>query len=271
MYPILFTIGTFKFATVNLFYILAFLATGFILWRRAREENYDEMLVFDGFLSACLWGILLARIGFIALNFQQFGFNVLHFFDLINHPGFEIQFFVVVLLIAFYRFAIKQKLDQFAVLDFLVTALSLGAVFLHLGYFLAGIKIGTPTNLPWGIVPVGVFEKHHPVQLYFALVYLILFIVLSRLEYVYRTFEWYRAKKNSAQSGFLTSVFLIFSGLLLLPLTFFKVPTFSLGILPLDWISFLLSFVFGLGLLMNRAGRTVFPQKKRKTWINQDK
>lgn len=269
MYPILFSIGAFHFSTINLFYLLSFLATGFILWRRSLEENYDEMQVFDGFLKACLWGGLLSRIGFIVLNFKQFELNIFHFLDLINHPGFEIQFFVLTLIFSFYRFAVKQKWDQFEVLDFLVTALSLGGVFLHFGYFLAGIDIGTKTNLPWGVIPVGVFEKHHPVQLYFALVYLALFIGLSRLEYVYRTFEWYRAKKNSAQSGFLTSIFFIFAGLLLMPLSFLKVPTFSIGAFPLDWISFFLAFVLGLGLLMNRAGRTILPQKKRKTWIKK--
>lgn len=271
MYPVLFSLGPLQFKTISLFYLLAFLAVGFLLWRKSREENYEEAMVFDGFIISLLWGFFFGRGVFIASHFQQFAWQPLHWLDLISKPGLDMTALTLVMLWSFYRFAIKQKWDAFEMTDFFVTALSFGALVLNIGYFFAGMQIGKPANLPWGVVFTGTFEKRHPAQIYFALVYLVLFVILFRLEYVYRTFEWYRAKKNTAQSGFITSVFFISVGILLLPLSFLKEPNFLLANMPMDWLIYLLSFIFGLGLLLNRAGRTIIPQKKKKTWIKESK
>lgn len=271
MYPVLFSLGLFQLKTLSLAYLLAFTAAGFMLWRKSREENYEEAVVFDGFISSIFCGMIVGRLVFVASHFSQFGWQAVSWLDFASKPGLEMIAFILAMMIAFYRFALLKKWDTFEVMDFLATAISLGAAFINLGYFFAGMEIGKPTNLPWGVVFAGTFEKRHPVQLYFALIYLILFILLFRLEYIYRTFEWYRAKKNAAQSGFLTSVFFMGVGLLLLPLSFLKVSNIVFAGIGFDWIIFLLSFIFGLGLLLNRAGRTIFPQKKQKTWIKESK
>jgi prolipoprotein diacylglyceryltransferase len=153
------------------------------------------------------------------------------------------------------------------VLDFWVTAISLGMVFIYLGFFLAGSYAGQLTTVPWGVVMPGTFEKSHPVQLYFLLFYLVLFNYLMRVEYRYRTFEWYRRGKKTAQSGFLLSVFLIATGLFYLIMTVVSLPGLVVAGRVLDPWVYLVVVLAGIALLINRSGVSFKSNRRRRPQI----
>jgi prolipoprotein diacylglyceryltransferase len=100
-----------------------------------------------------------------------------------------------------------------------------------------------------------VFEKHHPVQLYATMLYAGLFAYLAWLEFHYRTFEWYKSRRKSAQTGFLLSVFLIAHGLISGGLNLVMPPQVSIQGLRLDYLLAVVSVLLGVVILLVRSGR----------------
>lgn len=264
MHPVLFSLGPISINTINIFLVLAFLFSGYVFWRHSRDEHYKEEIVFDGFLLAIVAGLLSARIGYILLNFEDFGFSFLKWVDILTNPGVSGVVGLVAMASYLLRFAKKNKWDEWEILDFWAPAMSLGLVFLYAGMFFDAGSYGVVTNLPLGVKFPGSFEARHPLQLYYALVYLILFIYLQWVENQYRTFEWYRFGKKTAQTGFVTAMFLVVTGVVTVALSFLKQnPILLLGVnleIPIGF----LALIFGLGLLFVRSGRELPLLKKKR-------
>ena len=255
MVKTLISFGPLSIQSMSLFMVLAFLFSGFVFWRKAKEEHYDETEVFDGFLLAWIIGFIWARIGFIIFNFYEFGFHIFKWIDLVTNPGLNALFGIVGSTVYLYRFAQRKKWDVFEILDFWSMAVTLGLVLIWFGLFLDGSRFGLATSLPWGVVFPGVFEKHHPVQLYASFLYAGLFAYLAWLEFHYRTFEWYKSRRKSAQTGFLLSVFLIAHGLISLGLNLVMPAQIVFQGLRLDHLLSLVGILLGVGILLVRSGR----------------
>src|SRR5476649_2015478 len=203
MFPVLFSIHPVTIYTISVFLVLAFLVSGYVFWRKGREEHYQEEELFDAFLLTTVWGIIWARIGFILLNFSHFQLAPIKWLDVFSYPGTYPLLGLAMGIWFLYQRAKKQKWDENEILDFAVLAISAGLVIVSIGSFFDGSGIGNPTSLPWGVTFPAVFDSRHPTQLYGALFYLLVFVFLNWLEPRYRMFEWYRNKKHSAQTGFL--------------------------------------------------------------------
>lgn len=255
MYPTLISFGNFSITTQSVFNLLAFLTTAFVYWRKTREEHYQQDQAFDALIISSVVGLIVGRIGFMVINFGKVGQSLWNWFNVIDHPGSLELFGLLGASLYLYRFAGKKKWDQFEVLDFWLLAVSAGMVLKQLGSFFAGTGFGYETNLPWGMVFPGVFAKYHPVQLYMAIFFLGLYIYLYSVEYKYRTFLWYRAGKKTAQTGFLTCIFLIATGLFMLLLQLVKPAQLVVNQWRLDYFVYGFVFLFGTGLLYKKSGR----------------
>ncbi len=258
MFPVLFAWGPLQLRTITLFIIMSILATAFLFWRKGREEHYQEEDVFDVFLWSSFWGFIWARIGYIILQFPHFGLSPLKWIDVFGEPGVSLTVGLVAASVFMYRSAHGRKWDAFEILDFWSIALTNGLAWLALGWWFDGVAFGTATNLPWGMVFPGVFERHHPNQLYLVLLYVLLFIYLSKVEYRYRMFSWYRGGKNTAQTGFLVSLFLIIVSVFYLGLSFITPSTWTLSFLRLDQVVAVAGLISGAVLLYQRSGRTIW-------------
>lgn len=87
MWPNLISLGPIVISSLNVMVVVALLAGLFAFWRKGKEEHYDEMMLFDALLLSFVFGAIAARLVFIGLNFTQFGFNVLSWFDLIDRKS----------------------------------------------------------------------------------------------------------------------------------------------------------------------------------------
>ena len=116
---------------MTLFALLGFFAASFVFWRRGREEHYSEEQLFDAFFIAVLAGGLASRVGYIALNFPQFGFNVLQWFDVVRSPGFDSFTGLIVSSMILFNRCRAQKWDEFEILDFWATAMAIGLAVLR--------------------------------------------------------------------------------------------------------------------------------------------
>ncbi len=264
MLETLFTIGSFQLKTLNLIQVVAFFIAAFVFWKRGKEEHYSEARLIDAFLLSFLFGLLTGRLAFILFNFGNFGWNLLKWVNVIQKPGSQLIFVLVGAVAHLFIFAQKNKWDAFEILDFAAQALVAGLLWLNIGYFFEGIRFGQSTQLPWGIIFPGVFEKRHPVQLYYVAFHLIFGRYLSWLEYNYRTFEWYRGRKKTAKTGFLFINLLIFYSLFSLLMLLVQTPVLVIGKLQVDIWLYLVFLLVGLWLLLKRANRVLFSFKDKK-------
>jgi phosphatidylglycerol---prolipoprotein diacylglyceryl transferase len=267
MFPELFSIGSFSLRTFTVFAVSAFFLSAFVFWRKSREEHYPEDNIFDIFLLSTLIGIIAARAGYILFHFDQFGFSFARWLDTISNAGFNGQIGIMLAGISLYQYAEKKKWDAFEILDFWTMAITLGLSIIYLGQLFAGTGVGYPTGLPVGMHFPGLFEPVHPAQLYQAVFYAGLYWYLSKVEFKYRNFQWYRSGKKSAQTGFLVSVALLSSGIYMFILSFLKPPTIELFSIDLDRVFAVLMAIVGGLLLYHRSGRPLpFTRelKKRK-------
>lgn len=245
----------FSMVFLPIFAILGLFASAFFFWKKGREEHYDEGVFFDVFLLSVICGYLAGRASFIALNFSQFSVFLVRWLDSVSYPGFNLTVAVCTSAIVVYYYAQKYKWDIFEVLDFWVLAASVGLSVYSIGLFFAGVGYGYPTSLPWGVIFPNLLEPHHPLQLYGVIFYLALAIYLSKVEYSYRTFEWYRYGKKTAQTGFLTAIFIIATAVFLSLMSFLRLPALVLFSISIDRVLALaLCFVGGLFLYL-RSGR----------------
>lgn len=256
MLPTLFSFGPITIKTLNVFLVLAFFSMAFLFWRKGKEEHYDEATLFDGFLLSMLVGIIGARLGFIAFHPEVFGLQIFNWININAYPGFNLITGILAAGAYIYYYANKHKWDVFEIVDFWVLGLSFALSMVWVGLFLDGSSFGYPTSLPIGLIFPGVFEPHQPVQLYFAAFYLLLFWYLSWADYHYRTFSWYRAGKNTAQTGYLTSIFIIGTGVFSLIMTWLRPSQFVIGGLALDIPVYIITTLLGVILLWWRSGRS---------------
>ena len=264
MFPILVEFSFFKLKSISLFVFLAAFFAAFVFWRKGREEHYDQLEIFDAFMSSGIIGFLAGRLFFVIFHWSIFAENFWQIFNVVKFPGNEPLAILFVAALFLYKRAIKKKWDAFEILDFWVTAITLGMVFLYAGFFLDGSYGGSFTKMPWGLVMPGTFEKSHPVQLYFLVFYLVTFIYLVKVEYKYRTFEWYRHGRKTAQSGFLFSTFAIFTSIFYLVSSPLRLPSMVWGGIVVDQWFYLILLVAGLVLLLKRSGREIFPKREKK-------
>ncbi|PIR59278.1 MAG: hypothetical protein COU69_00755 [Candidatus Pacebacteria bacterium CG10_big_fil_rev_8_21_14_0_10_56_10] len=229
MVPTLLRLGPVAFQTLNVMVTFAFLAGAFMFWRKGREEHYDEVEIFDGFLLSTLFGLVVGRWAFVMLNFEQFGLDVIGWLDVVARPGLSILAMLVSSALYLTKYARTKKWDAFEVLDFWALAVSFSLIFVWIGLFAAGQVAGTPTQLPWAVPLPGLDQRVHPVPLYFVLFYFGLYGYLLWAECRYRTFGWYRSRRSTAQTGFLLSVFLLGTGLFVTVTSFVTQPLWQLA------------------------------------------
>ncbi len=263
MFPELVSIGPFTLRTFSVFLAFAFIVMTFLFWRKGREEHFDLGELFDVYFSAWLLGYVGSRAIYILLHQEVFGMHIGRWFDFVSFPGFSGLFCILIAGAYLYWQAQKNEWDSFELLDFFALAVSHGLVFIYIGQFLDGMGIGTVTQLPVGVLFPGLQEAHHPTQLYAAVIFFIIARALARAEYRYRTFEWFRSGKKTAQTGFLISVFLMTSGLTLFVLSMFKSPEYVISSVGIDPVIGGILFCAGSWILFVRSGRGL--QKRKAT------
>ena len=96
---------------------------------------------------------------------------------------------IIALVIFSYRIrSIAPKLDWVRLLDFVCVPAALAGGCIRIGNFINQEILGTPANLPWAVVFGHAADRsppipRHPVQIYEALFYFLVFFILWRLSY----------------------------------------------------------------------------------------
>ncbi len=138
--------------------------------------------------------VIGARLGHI-LFYEPLSYFISHPFEVLKvwEGGLASHGGILGILISLYFFSKKYKsaIPQFSaalLLDLLVIPSALVSVCIRLGNFMNQEILGTPSNLPWSVMFLHPIDgsipiPRHPVQLYEALFYFVLFFVLLFLFY----------------------------------------------------------------------------------------
>ena len=196
-----FRLGPFAIRWYGLMWLIGFVLGYFIVRRLYKEQKIKDEL-FDPLFIYCFFGILIgARLGhcifyqpedfltswkgIVEMIFpiligndgswlgQTFGFYIIGYAGLASHGG------TLGLMIALWLYVRKTKLSIWTVLDNIAIATGSMACCIRLGNLMNSEIIGKITDVPWAFI----FERvdavpRHPGQLYEAIAYAILFIVM---------------------------------------------------------------------------------------------
>ena len=198
--PVIFTLGAFEIRWYSLLFISGFILGWFIFKWFFKREGISEKLL-DPLLYTLLIGTIVgARLGHCLFYEHTYYLGSAQGFleifmpwkgGLASHGGTLFLFFAMLWFARHY--GRKNDFDFLWLLDHLAIAVSFAAMFIRLGNLFNSEIYGHATDLPWGFVfeRRGEVEAKHPTQLYEALSYAILGLVLFFL-YVRRTKGLYR-------------------------------------------------------------------------------
>lgn len=221
------------------FLALGFLLGSFIVWRRAKEEAYDEEKVFDAIVVSLFFGLLGARLHFIFINLSYFGTNLMKWFWLTRYAGLRWYGGLLGGFLGLAFFGEKARWGFWPTADIAVFGLALGQAVGLIGSF---------------------FNEYDFSQILEAVLIFVIYLILLRLERSYRLFTWYLGDKGRAEPGFLALVYLILSSLVKLGLAIFRGdPLYLSGF-------FLIAGIIGL---YQRSGREF--ESDRRLVINRVK
>lgn len=225
-------------------------------WQKARSEHYDLWFYFDGLFYAAVIGFLAARLSYALMHFTRFWSNPAAIIKIWSYPGLWAPAGLVASAGVMIWVARQQKRDVFETLDFFSILMSWFLGFYWLSRFAVGAAAGVSTSLPIGLMFPQRVEPAHPIQIYAAATYLLLHRYLLWAEPRFRFFLWYRSKKRTAKSGYLTAVFMIITGLLGVLLGFIRYPFILVLDFEINQLFYAIMFTLGWIVLLARSGKT---------------
>ena len=200
--PILVRFGPLAIRWYGLFFATAFLVGFWIAEWMYRRERKDTHLL-DSLLMYMLVGAVVgARLGHVVFYDPQYYFT--HPMDIVKiwEGGLASHGGAVGILFALYLYTRRRGSPRYLwLLDRVVIPTALGGCFIRLGNLFNSEIVGTPTSGWWGVV----FDRvdlvpRHPVQLYEALAYLLVFLVLLWV---------YTRREEVPREGLLLGLFLV--------------------------------------------------------------
>ncbi|MDR0864880.1 MAG: prolipoprotein diacylglyceryl transferase [Candidatus Symbiothrix sp.] len=189
----------------NLLFVGGLILCSIIIKRIFESEKISEIIYIKLFYY-CLAGIVIgARLGHCL--FYQPDYYFQHPFEMIfpfsiengkfiltGYRGLASHGGVIGMLIAIYFYSKKAKMSFLKTLDYVAIVAPLGSCFIRLGNLMNSEIIGKETDVPWAFIFHRVDSiPRHPAQLYEAIAYLIMFIILWIV---------YKKKGMSLKTGF---------------------------------------------------------------------
>ena len=192
-----FSIGSYSFRWYSLCWLFGLAIAYFVVRKLYKEQKIKDEL-FDPLFFYCFFGILIgARLGhcifyqpdYFLTSFKGFvemllpihflpdgGWKMTGYAGLASHGG------TAGLMLALWLYCKRTKLSLWTVLDNIAIATGTTACFIRLGNLMNSEIIGKASDVSWAFI----FEKvdmlpRHPSQLYEAIAYALLFVIMWAL------------------------------------------------------------------------------------------
>ncbi len=200
--PEIFRIGNFAIRWYGLLFASGFLFGYIIIGKFFKIEKVPADLLDKLTVYVAIGTVLGARLGHCF--FYEPSYYLSHPGEILKiwHGGLASHGAAVGILLALWLFTRNTRRPFLWIIDRVVVVVALAAFFIRMGNLMNSEIYGVQTSLPWGFI----FERNgetvpkHPTQIYEALVYLLIFILLYFI---------YLRKKGKTRNGLLFSLFLI--------------------------------------------------------------
>ena len=212
--PEIFTAGGFSLRYYSAFFAIGFVLAYFVIKHYYKQENIPQKELDRLTVFVVLGGILGARIGHCVFYEPSYFLTREHWMEMIlpfsfspfrftGYQGLASHGGAIGVLLAVFIFKFRSKQDGFwAIMDKIVIPTGFVGALIRFGNLMNSEIYGYPTDLPWGFLFVrnGDTLPCHPTQIYEALCYIVVSIVLILL---------YRKPKYARMHGLMLGVFLI--------------------------------------------------------------
>jgi prolipoprotein diacylglyceryl transferase len=200
--PEIFRIGSFAVRWYGLLFAMGFVVSYLIMDKIFKHEKINHELL-DTLTTYMVIGVVVgARLGHCL--FYEPEYYLKHPLEILMiwKGGLASHGASIGILVALWLFSRKAKKPYMWILDRIVIVVSIAAVFVRTGNLMNSEIYGDATNLPWGFIFTrwGETVPKHPTQIYEALTYLLLFILLYTI---------YIKKWPKLNSGYLFGLFLM--------------------------------------------------------------
>ncbi|MBN1117086.1 MAG: prolipoprotein diacylglyceryl transferase [Bacteroidales bacterium] len=220
--PQIFKLDSFELRYYSLMFGLGFIIAYYLLAKMYKREGVSLELLDKLTMYMILATIIGARLGHcifyepetyllhplkIILPFEgKIGqdFRFTGYQGLASHGG------GIGILIGLYLYCRKYKITYLWILDRIAIVTALVGTFIRMGNFFNSEINGIPTDLPWGVKFMRAWDQYdaaagevlpkHPAQLYEALAYLLIFVLLTYL---------YNKRHQLVKQGYFIGLFLI--------------------------------------------------------------
>ena len=200
--PEIFRIGNFAVRWYGLLFASSFLFGYIILARIFKNEKLSETLLDKLTVYVAIGTIVGARLGHCL--FYEPDYYLSHPGEILKiwHGGLASHGAAIGIILSIWLFKRNAKKDFTWVIDRVAIVVALSGFFIRMGNLMNSEIYGVETTVPWGFVFLQKDENapKHPTQIYEALAYLIIFILLLWL---------YWRKKGAYYQGTLISLTLI--------------------------------------------------------------
>lgn len=176
MFPNL-SIGPVSLPLPPLLIIIGFWVGIMITEQKSKQSGIDPDFVDKLLWSVLISGLIGARLSFIANNLQAFQGNIISIVS-INPNLFDSTGGILIAVAVGFFIISKNKIPGWKILDLLTPFFIILLISIGLSKFTAGDGFGISTTMPWGITLWG--EKRHPVQLYYVVADVIVFMIIMR-------------------------------------------------------------------------------------------
>jgi prolipoprotein diacylglyceryl transferase len=188
-------------------FVIAMFCGAIVVWHICRKAGVSQQQ-YNRLVPVALLSILLgARLGHCF--FYEWQYYSQHWLEILlpcrqlsngwkftGYQGLASHGAIVGLMLGLWLFSKREHIQLSVLYDSFAIATPLAGIFIRLGNFINGEIVGTPTQLPWGIVFCNIDDlPRHPAQLYEAIMFLLMFVVLvvlwkhhgARFNYFYFT------------------------------------------------------------------------------------
>lgn len=201
--PIFFHLGSFEVRYYSLCWMAAFLLGVWIMNKMLRKDGVDTKLTDSIFIYTFISTVVGARLGHCL--FYEPGYYLSHPWEILYiwQGGLASHGAAIGMFVGLWLLARKKHLQLMWLLDRMAVVIPIGGAMIRLGNLFNSEIYGTETSLPWGFIFTlrGETAAMHPTQIYEALIYTAIFLLLL----------WLFFRKDIAKRypGFLFGLFLI--------------------------------------------------------------
>lgn len=196
--PEIFSIGPLTVRWYGLFFAFGIVASYYTLHYIFVSEKLPQMMLDKFAVWAVLATVIGARLGHVF--FYDWDYYAENPGEILKvwHGGLASHGATIGLILVVILFCYKYKVPFLWLFDRMAVIVPIAAASIRFGNLMNSEMIGTPTSAPWAFVFTSEdLIPRHPSQLYEALVYLTLYLVM---------FLWYRKSKGAIQGGLFVGV-----------------------------------------------------------------